>query len=242
MNLHRRVALVTGGAHRVGRAIALALAEAGASIAIHYHSSAEQAQTTLAEIQALQVEAIALLANLTATSEAERLIDETIAHFNQLDVLVCSAAIWYPTPLGNTTEADWDAFFHLNVRAPFFLAQQAAPHLRATQGSIVNIVDTCIESSVKHYTPYLASKAALAMVTHNLASELAPHVRVNGISPGPVLLPEDWNEKQRKTAAQATLLQRVGSAEDVAQAVVYLASAPYVTGVVLPVDGGERLK
>lgn len=242
MDLRGRTALVTGGAHRVGRAIVLALADAGASIALHYHRSEAAAQATLAELASRQVAAVALRGDLTLVAEGERLVDEALTHFGQLDVLVCSAGAWQRTPAEQATEAQWDTLFALNARAPFFMARHAAPHLRAAGGCVITISDVMTRSSWKHHTPYLASKAALEMVTHNLARELAPEVRVNAIAPGPVLLPDTWDETQRNRAARSTLLGRVGRAEDVAAAVVYLASADYVTGVVLPVDGGHRLK
>jgi pteridine reductase len=140
------------------------------------------------------------------------------------------------------TAQQWDDLFALNARAPFFMAQRAAPHLHASEGCIVNIGDVGVEMSWKGYTPYLSSKAAITMLTQNLARDLAPAVRVNAIAPGPVLLPEDWDEQRRASFAQKTLVERLGSAEDVAEAVLYLARARFVTGVVLPVDGGYRLK
>ncbi len=242
MQLDQRVALVTGGAHRLGRAIALALANAGAHIALHYHRSEVSAQSALAELASYGVEACALAGDLTQVAEAERVVDAAVSRWGHLDLVVCSAGIWERTPLETVTEAQWDALYALNVRSVFFLARRAAPHLRAAQGSIVAISDVGILTTWKDYTPYLSSKAALAMLMQNLARELAPDVRVNTIAPGPVLLPDNWDEQKHTQAARSTLLQRVGRAEDVAEAVLYLAQADYVTGVILPVDGGQRLK
>lgn len=242
MDLHNRVALVTGGAVRLGRAIALGLAQAGAAIMLHYNGSADSALATLAEVQAQGVAADTIQGNLMDVAEAERVVDATVTRWGRLDVLVCNAGIWGATPLGTVTPERWDELYALNVRAPFFLAQRAAPHLRAAGGCVVAIVDVGIYGAWKDYTPYLSSKAALAMVVQNLAKDLAPEVRVNAVAPGPVLLPEDWNEEQHAKAARSTLLRRVGMAEDIAGAVVYLAQADYVTGVVLPVDGGWRGK
>lgn len=242
MTQNHRVALVTGGAHRVGRVLALALAQQGIALALHYHSSTEEAAATLHECAAYGVETLAVPGDLTQVAEGTRVVDETVAHFGRLDMLICSAGIWGRTPCGSVTEEEWDAFFNLNVRGAFFVAQHAAPQLRATQGSIVTLLDIGTETTWKDYTPYLASKAALAMVTRNLAHDLAPDVRVNGIAPGPVLLPNDWGEEHQQRAARRTLLGRIGSAEDVAQAMLYLINAPYVTGVILPVDGGYMLK
>ncbi len=242
MNLQGRVALVTGGAHRLGRTIALALADAGAHIALHYHQSSDQASQTLADITAHGVEATAIAGDLSQVRATEQVVDAAVSRWGRLDVLICSAGIWGQTPLGEVTQERWDDLFALNARSPFFMAQHAAPHLRATTGCIIAITDVTILWSAKHYTPYLASKAALAMVVQNLARELAPDVRVNAVAPGPVLLPTDWDAERHAKAARSTLLGRVGHAEDVADAVVYLAQANYVTGVMIPVDGGQHLK
>jgi pteridine reductase len=242
MELTDRVALVTGGAHRLGGAIALALAQAGAHIMIHYAGSAEKARARQAEIAALGVQADLVQGDLRDVSEAERVVDATVARWGRLDVLVCNAGIWGQTPLGEATPERWDELHALNARAPFFMAQRAAPQLRAAQGSLVAITDVGILGAWKGYTPYLASKAALAGVVQNLARDLAPDVRVNAVAPGPVLLPEDWSEEQQQATARSTLLRRLGTAEDIARAVVFLASADYITGVMLPVDGGQRLK
>ncbi len=241
MDLAGRVALVTGGAHRVGRAICLALASAGMRVVLHYNRSTTEAAATLAELQALGNPAHAIAADLTQVAEAERVIDEAYAQWGRLDLLVCSAGIWGRMPLGTVNVAQWDELFALNVRAPFFMVQRAADYLRASNGCVVTIIETGIEWTWKNYTPYLSSKAALAMLTRNLARDLAPAVRVNGIAPGAVLLPDDWDESKVEQATRRTLLGRVGSADDVAQAVLYLARADYVTGVILPVDGGQRL-
>jgi pteridine reductase len=211
-------------------------------IVLHYHSSADKAQATLDDLAALGVDATVVTGDLAQVAEAERIIDEAQAHWGQLDVLVCSAGIWNRTPLGNVTVSQWDDLFAVNARSAFFMAQRAAPHLRAAQGSMVAIADIGITWSWKDYTPYLSSKAALAMTIKNLAHDLAPEVRVNGIAPGPILLPDNWNDKQHDRAARSTLLGRVGRAEDVADSVLFLAQADYITGVVLPVDGGQRLK
>ncbi len=242
MHLANRVALVTGGAHRLGRAIVLAMADAGASVMIHYSGSEGQALQTMADAQQRGVDAAIVQGDLMQVSEAERVVDATVAHWQRLDVLVCNAGIWGDTPLGSASAERWDELHALNARAPFLMAQRAAPALRAAGGCMVAITDVGVFSAWKHYTPYLASKAALSMVVQNLAKDLAPEVRVNAVAPGPVLLPEDWDATQREKAANSTLLKRLGTAEDIAEAVVYLARAEYVTGVVLPVDGGRRLK
>jgi pteridine reductase len=209
---------------------------------IHYYGSEEQAHATVADIRAMGVRAESIQGDLTNVADAERVVDTALQQWGGLDLLVCNAGIWGSTPLGSATEAQWERLYALNARAPFFMAQRAADALRAAQGSLVAICDVGITTTWKNYTPYLSSKAALAMVVQNLAKELAPDVRVNGVSPGPVLLPEDWSDEQREKTARSTLLRRVGRAEDIARAVCFLAQADYVTGVILPVDGGQRLK
>jgi pteridine reductase len=241
MELKGAVALVTGGAHRVGKAITLALGRAGANVAIHYHRSAAPARATLAELRALDVDATAIRGDLAVVTEVERVVDEAIARWGRLDLLVNSAGIWGATPIGSVTEARWVELLDTNLRGAFFAAQRAAPALRAARGAIVNIADVGALRPWRNHTPYLVSKGGLLTLTEALAKDLAPEVRVNAIAPGPVLLPDDWTAEQAERAARSVLLRRLGHADDVAQAVIYLASADYVTGVILPVDGGQRL-
>jgi pteridine reductase len=241
MELKGSVALVTGGAHRVGKAIALALGQAGANVVIHYHSSAAPAEETLAELRALGVEASAIRGDLTIVAEVERVVDQAIARWGRLELLVNSAGIWGASPIGSVTETRWEELLNTNLRSAFFAAQHAAPALRAARGAIVNIADVGAIRPWRNHTPYLISKGGLLTMTEALAKDLAPEVRVNAIAPGPVLLPDDWTAEQAERSARSVLLGRLGRAEDVAQAAVYLACADYVTGVILPVDGGQRL-
>ena len=169
------------------------------------------------------------------------MVDAAIGHWGRLDLLVNSAGIWGSTPIGSVTEARWADLMDTNLRSAFFAAQRAAPALRAARGAIVNIADVGAIRPWRNHTPYLVSKGGLLTMTEALAKDLAPEVRVNAVAPGPVLLPNDWTDVQAEKSARSVLLGRLGSAEDVAQAVVYLASATYVTGVILPVDGGQRL-
>lgn len=241
MELQGANALVTGGAHRLGKAIALALAKAGANVIIHYHSSEDKARATLEELRGLGVHAEGIRADLAVVSEAERVVDEAAQRLGGLGVLVNSAGIWGSTPLGTATPERWDELLATNARAGFFMTQRAAPYLKQAQGAVINIADVGVLRPWKNYTPYLVSKGAVVTMTEALAKDLAPDVRVNVIAPGPVLLPDDWTEDQAKKSAETVLLKRLGSPEDVAQAVLYLLSADYVTGVLLPVDGGQRL-
>jgi NAD(P)-dependent dehydrogenase (short-subunit alcohol dehydrogenase family) len=241
MDLNGKVALITGGAHRLGRAIALALVGEGAHLALHYHRSADLARATAAEAELLGAEVALLPADLARVAEAERLIDAAGARFGRLDLLVLSAAIFFPTPLGEVREAEWDALFDTNLKGPFFCAQRAAPLLRADGGgAIITLLDTGIYMAWRNYTPYLMTKAALATLTRQLAKELAPDVRVNGIAPGPVLLPDDASPERIARSEGQTLLGRLGHPDEIARAALYLAQSNYVTGTVLPVDGGQR--
>jgi pteridine reductase len=242
MDLQGKVALVTGGAVRVGRAIALALADAGADIAFSYHSSADAVMATAAEIEAKGRRVLACRADQAQADQVAALVDGTVAQLGRLDVLVNSASLWRRTPWAELDEEAWDQLLDINLKGPFLCARAAAPHLAAQgDGAIVNIVDLSAWAPFPNYMPHSAAKAGLWNLTQALAMELAPAVRVNAIAPGPVLPPPGYTEKQMAAAAKRTLLGRWGSAEDVAQAVVFLAQASYITGVVIRVDGGEHL-
>jgi pteridine reductase len=241
MDLHGSVALVTGGAHRLGRAIALALGRSGANVVIHYHRSADQARTVVDELIGFGVEATSFSGDLALVADVEQLVDRAIACWGRLNLLVNNAGIWGSTPIGTVTQERWDELIATNTRSAFFAAQRAVPALRAARGAIVNIADVGALRPWRNHTPYLVSKGGVITLTEALAKDLAPEVRVNAIAPGPVLLPDDWTPAQAESAARTVLLRRIGSPDDIAQAVVYLAQAEYVTGVVLPVDGGNRL-
>lgn len=241
MELRNTTALITGGAHRLGKAIAIGMAQAGANVVIHYHRSGDKIEATLTELRSYGVRAEAVQGDFSVVADAERVVDEAAERMGGLSVLVNSVGIWGATPLGSVTEERWDELIATNVRGAFFAAQRATPFLRATKGAIVNIADVGVLRPWKNYTPYLVSKGGVVTLTEALAKDLAPDVRVNAVAPGPVLLPDGWDEDQAEKSAQSVLLKRVGTPEDVAQAVVYLASADYVTGVILPVDGGQRL-
>ena len=242
MDLNGKVALVTGGAVRVGKAIALALAQAGADVAINYHSSADAAVATVAEIAALGRRAVAIRADVGQGAQVQALVDETVGKLGRLDVLVNSASLWRKTPWAELDEPAWDQLVDIALKGPFLCAKAAAPHLTAHgDGAIINIVDLSAFVPFAGYMPHSAAKAGLVNLTYSLAMELAPAVRVNAIAPGPVLPPPDYTEKQMQAAAKHTLIGRWGTAEDVAAAAVFLVQAPYITGVILPVDGGERL-
>jgi NAD(P)-dependent dehydrogenase (short-subunit alcohol dehydrogenase family) len=242
MELRGKVALVTGGARRLGRAIALEFARVGADVVIHYNQSADQSASVVAELEALGVRAAAFSGDLGDVAAAEGIVDAAIGFGGRLDVLVNNAGIWGPTPIGSVTPERWDELLNINLRGMFFTTQRAAPALRRAQGAVVNLADTGALRPWRNYAPYLISKGGVVTLTHALAKELAPEVRVNAIAPGPVLKPDDWSAEQgEESVKKNTLLQRWGAAEDIGRAAVYLASADYVTGVVLPVDGGSLL-
>jgi pteridine reductase len=241
-SLAGKVVLITGGARRVGAAITRRLHAAGASVAIHYRSSAAEAHGLCGSLNALRPEsAITLPCDLLDVSVLGELVQSTLARFGRLDVLVNNASSFYATPVGSITLSQWDDLIGTNLRAPLFLSQAAAPSLTASDGLLLNIVDIHGMRPLRHHPVYSSAKAGLIMLTQALARELAPRVRVNAIAPGPVLFPETGlTEEMRASIIERTLLKRRGSPEDIARAALYFAGdAPYVTGQVLAVDGGR---
>jgi pteridine reductase len=240
-----KVALVTGGGRRVGAAIVRALHAAGAHCMIHCHRSAAEAQALAAELNAKRAGSAATTSlDLLQSARLGELVTATQQSFGRLDVLVNNASTFYPTPMGEITEAQWDDLLGSNLKAPLFLSQAAAHALRLTQGLIINIVDIHGMRPLRRYPVYGVAKAGLIMLTHSLARELGPHVRVNGIAPGPVMWPEDGGSdpQLQKKIIERTLLKRSGSAEDIARSAVFFATeAPFVTGQILAVDGGRSV-
>jgi NAD(P)-dependent dehydrogenase (short-subunit alcohol dehydrogenase family) len=243
MDLQGKVALVTGGAIRVGKAIALGLADAGADIVLNYHSSATAALETAAEVVTRGRQALPVQADVTQGKHVQALVSAAIARFGRLDVLVNSASVWQRTPWSRLDEVAWDQSLDVDLKGAFLCSRAAADHLAANgDGAIVNIVDLSAFAPFPNMLAHSVAKAGLLNMTYALAMELAPAVRVNAVAPGPVLPPPDFDEDLRAATARRTLLGRWGTPQDVAQAVVFLARAAYITGVVLPVDGGERLR
>jgi len=241
-----KVVLVSGGAKRVGAAICRRLHAAGANIALHYHTSTHEAAALQSELNTLRANSVeSFSADLLDLSALPLLIAQTIAHFGRLDGLVNNASSFYPTPLDEVGEKDWDDLLGTNLKAPLFLAQAAAAELRRTQGSIVNIVDIHAERPMQGHLVYSVAKGGLRALTLSLAQELAPQVRVNGVSPGPILWPEhrDWMDGDKRAAIIAqTLLKRVGEPDDIAKTVAFLLQdAPYITGQIIAVDGGKSI-
>ena len=237
-----RVALVTGAGIRVGQAIAVMLGARAMRVVVHYNGSREGADDTVRMIEQGGGHAIAVQADLAQPDGPDALIDRVLAEYGALDALVNSAAIMLRTPVGEVAVSEWDTMFAINTRAPFFLAQRAAPALARARGSIVNIADLAAFETWPAYVPHGITKAAVVQMTRALAHALAPDVRVNAVAPGVVMLPEGWKPEDGEHLRRTTPLARLGSAEDVAQAVVYLLEAEYVTGEVIRVDGGRHIR
>jgi len=234
-------ALVTGGAQRVGRAIALALANAGADVAITFLTSQDQAAKTAREIESLGRRALAMECDVRSENSVRSAIARTVGHFGRLDLVVNNAAVFQSAPLDSLTLAQWDAVFETNTRGPFLVAREALPYLRAAQGRIINIGSLGGTKAWTTHAHYCASKAALHMLSQTMAKAFAPEVSVNCVAPG-------WIEHEQSNAREAehfalkTPMHRNGSVEDVARAVLFFASGPhFITGQILTVDGGLGL-
>ncbi|HEY7928893.1 MAG TPA: pteridine reductase [Steroidobacteraceae bacterium] len=239
-----RAVLITGAARRVGAALVRALHAAGANVLVHCHRSAQAAQALCAELERERSGSSAMIvADLLDTADLPRLVDSALAHFGRLDLLINNASSFYPTPIGHITVAHWEDLMGTNLRAPLFLTQAAAPALRDSGGSVLNIVDIHGQRPLRDHALYSTAKAGLIMLTRALARELAPAVRVNAIAPGAILWPEGGMQESRKARiTEHTPLQRHGCPEDIVRAVLFFASeAPFVTGQVLAVDGGRSI-
>jgi pteridine reductase len=242
-----KVATVTGsGKQRVGNAVALALAQRGFRIAVHYHHSADAASSSVEQIKALGTDAAAFAADVADEQDVARLFEQVMARFGRLDALVTAAAVWEPRPLEEVTAADVRRQFDINTLGTFLCCRQAGRIMVAQPegGAIVTIGDWACQRPGLYYAAYFISKGALPTMTRMLAVELAarnPRVRVNCILPGPVMVPQDATQPEVEGAVAATLLKRAGSPEHVAQAAVFLIENDYVTGVCLPVDGGRTI-
>ena len=239
-----KTVLITGGARRIGAAIARRLHATGANLMLHYRSSSDDAERLRVELEALRPRSVALVrADLLDLGQLSRMVEETLARFGRLDALVNNASSFFTTPMGGITSEAWEDLIGTNLRAPLFLSQAAAPALRQTRGSIVNITDIHAERPLLDYAVYSIAKAGLAGLTRSLAQELGPQVRVNAVAPGPILWPEDtsFDADARQRIIAHTLLKREGTPDDIATAVRYLiVDAGYVTGETINVDGGRH--
>jgi pteridine reductase len=240
-SLHGKRALVTGAGQRLGQAIAIALGAHGMQVAVHYRESRQGADETCREIKERGGAAVALRADLSDREAARKLVDQAVTALGGLDLVVASAAGFERVPLDQVDDAAWDRSLSLNLASPFALVQRAVPALRQTSGSVVFI--TCSSATVpfRHYLPYVVSKGALRQLMKALALELAPEIRVNAVAPGTVLAPADYDASKLERLRSAILLGRTGEAADVAEAVVFLASSPFITGHELAVDGGRSV-
>jgi pteridine reductase len=242
--LHGKAALITGSARRVGASIARKLHAAGASVVLHYRSSAEAAESLLRELNDARADsAVSVEADLLDLKQLEMLPGIVTSNFGSFDILVNNASTFYPTPMGDITEIDWDDLLGTNLKAPLFLSQASASALRIAEGLIVNIADIHGTRPLSRHPVYSIAKAGVIMLTQSLARELGPAVRVNAVAPGPVMWPEDGMDRELQTRIiDRTALKRGGSPDDVARAVLFFATeAPYVTGQVLAVDGGRSV-
>ncbi len=242
MNPQGKTALITGGAHRVGKAITLALAQAGANVVINYHSSSAAAEETAAEARQLGVGALALQADVSDVMQVNRMVEKAVAEFAGIDILVNSASLWRQTPFPTNDLTDWHRVTNILINGSFYCANAIAPlMLKRGEGAIVNIIDLAAFEPWHNFIAHSVGKAGLLALSRQLALELAPTVRVNAVAPGPVLPPPDYDEKKVAGTAAKTLLNRWGSPEDVSEAVIYFIRAKYVTGELLAIDGGQRL-
>jgi pteridine reductase len=208
---------------------------------VHYRTSAREALEMQQQLVGLGVEAVTVQGDLSRVAEAKRIVDQAAAAWGRLDILVNNASAFAHTPLGTVTEEQWDFLLNTNLKGPFFCAQQAGSLMRRQgNGVIINLIDTGIYLAWPGYVPYLISKAGLEQMTYGLARALAPQVRVNGIAPGPALLEDDHTPEERERFIKNTLLRKIGGAHTIAEAALYLAEADFVSGVVIPVDGGQR--
>lgn len=242
--LENKTALITGGAARVGARIAARLHAAGAFVLIHYRNSAAPAEALRDELSALRPDSVALLqADLLQAEQVTELARQALSVTGGLDILVNNASSYFPTPVGSATLEQWQDLFGTNARAPFFLTQALSPALREAHGCVVNLVDIHAERPRDEHPVYSMAKAANAMMVKALARELAPEVRVNGVAPGAILWPEDYfTDKDRLAILERIPLNRPGTPDEIAEAVLYLARAGYVTGQILAVDGGRTVQ
>jgi NAD(P)-dependent dehydrogenase (short-subunit alcohol dehydrogenase family) len=242
MELHGKVALVTGGAKRVGKAIVTALAQRGCKVVVHYRTSQAEAEETVRELLAAGREAMAIQADITQEADVERMIDAAVARFGRIDVLVNNAAVFFRTPVNTLTVDEWEQVMDVNLTGTFLCAQKIGLRMRDWGGGhIINMADIAGLRPWADYIPYSVAKACVITLTQGLALELAPQVMVNAVVPGPVLFQEDTPEEVRRREIDKTLAKRAGTPEEVAEVVVFVAESDYSTGSLFHVDGGRAL-
>ena len=239
-----KTALVTGGARRLGRAMVEAVHAQGLNVMIHCNRSTDEAHQLANELNDVRTESAHVVqANLTQDDRANAILEDTLTAFGRLDLLINNASTFYPTPLGNITNDDWNDLLGSNLKAPLMLSQACAPSLRSHHGAIVNLIDIYAERPLLSYSTYCAAKAGLASLTRSLAIELAPDIRVNGIAPGAMLWPENPDHPlDENQLVERIPLRRLGGATDIAKATVFLGlETNYITGQILNVDGGRSI-
>ncbi len=242
MDLENKVALVTGAGVRIGQAVAVKLGQLGMRLVIHYHHSEEGAKQTIQKLPGKKSRHLVLQADLKDVSAIKELVHKAEKQAGPVSVLVNNAAEFFPTPLFSVAEEEWDHLLALNLKAPFFLSQALGEIMKSSgEGKIINMVDVSAERPWKSFLPYCASKAALISLTRGLARALSPEVQVNGIAPGTVLPPPEHIEMDLTASVENSLLKRIGKVEDIVQAVEYLLQSDFVTGTILPVDGGRSI-
>ncbi len=243
-SLQDKVALITGGSRRLGAGTVRTLHRYGMRLMIHYRNSTDQAEALRAELCAQRPESVMLIrGDLTETAKVKNLVQQCAKQFGRLDVLVNNAAAFLPTPLHSTTEEQWQLLMDTNLKAPFFLAQSAAPYLKKVRGCIINITDIYADRPLASHPVYCASKAALLSLTKSLAIDLGPEIRVNAIAPGPILWPDHGiDELSQQRIVSSTPLKTIGNPDDIAKAIKFLlADADFITGQVITVDGGRSI-
>ena len=240
----KKTIFITGAAKRIGKEIALCFSEMGWNIIIHYNSSKNDAQVLADEINGNNPDsAITVQGNLDVKEDVEKVINEVRDAFPTIDLLINNASTFYPTPIEDISEEHWDKLVGSNLKGPLFLIKGLKDKLKESKGSIINITDTNLSKGVANYSIYSAAKAGLESITKGLARELAPHIKVNAIAPGAMLEPPDvtWTEEQKSKVISSIPLNRMGSVEDISEAVKFLAKSNYITGQIIKVDGGRSL-
>ena len=242
--LNGKVALITGGAKRIGACLSRTLHAAGMNVVVHYHSSLDAARALKEELNAKRKNSCILIqCELTAYNKLKPLVDESARQMGRLDVLVNNASAFFPTPVGDTNAHHWNTLLDTNLKAPFFLTQAAAQHLKKHHGCVINLIDIYAERPLADHAAYCASKAGLASLTRSFAQSLAPDVRVNGIAPGAILWPENQHDEvAQKRLISRTPLKHAGQPKDIADTALFLIKdAPYISGQILMVDGGRTI-
>ncbi|HEY5599267.1 MAG TPA: SDR family oxidoreductase [Candidatus Manganitrophaceae bacterium] len=242
MEIKGKSVLITGAARRLGKAIALALAGRGAQVVIHYNRSKKEAEKVVEEIEKKGGAARLASGDISKAKECEKIVRDAVKAFGRLDVLVNNAAVFFKTPLFQVTEKEWNEILDANLKGSFFCAQAAAKEMRKNGGKIINIADWSAVRPYEDYLPYCASKAGVIALTKGLARSLAPKVTVNAIAPGPILLPDDFDEAEKEAIIRQTPLKRIGAPDDVVNAVLFLLEGTdFMTGTTIMIDGGRLI-